>query len=356
MERHSHDTLRGLLALWVLAGHLLLTERYGTIYNAGFATHADFGPLGALAVLHFVAVDIFFMLSGLVLTLRYGAQFTQASTGKQIDRFYLHRVGRIWPLHALMVALIGWMAWAGIPHPISSGAEDVIFKHWEWSLALNLLLMNGWGVMPVASWNEPAWTLSVTFFLYLLFPNLVLLLKRVPAKTWLHALLIAALLIDYTIIRNWVELGSQSDGIGGMLRGLVFFTIGVLLGLMPTRPRVRFGLPLFIIAVLLWTYGSPYPLTLLHFTYPLLLLAVMPRVLPPRLSRWLGSRSFAIFITHYPVVLLVRHYLGDALAGWAAHGGVVKLGCYIFTIGLCLLAAEAATRGDALLRPRKTAP
>ncbi len=354
---HRFYTLRGLLAFWVLAGHLLITENYGTIYNLGFATHNDFGAFGLLSIPHFLAVDIFFMLSGYTLTLRYGTAFTRSSKSRDIDRFYFQRLKRIWPLHMLMVVTIGIMALTGVAHPISSDIGDIIFKHWEWTFGLNLMLMNAWGIIPVASWNEPAWTLSITFFLYILFPNLTLILVRCPIPQRRAIAAIFSILVGYGVFSYLVPLGSHSDGAGGMLRGAVFFICGMLLTRIQLSVPKSLGVASFLLALLVWIYIYPFPLAILHLTYPLLLLSLAQSeksILPTHISLWLGNISFPLFISHYPLLLLLHHLAGESLRFMAMHGGILKAGAYTIALASCLIMADLLRRLEARLHRKKT--
>ena len=347
-ERDQFAALRGFLVLWIVVGHVLLAERFAGIYDAGFASHNDLGLLGDLIVLRFIAVDLFFMLSGMVLTLYYHDKFSMQSKGRDIDKFYVRRLKRIYPMHLAMIAVIGIFALTGVPHPITSGNEDVIFRHWQATGIVNLLLMNGWGIMPVASWNEPSWSLSITFLIYVLFPNLLLIMKRLPAKAWVYAGIIGALIVAYAAQRAYFPLGSQSDGAGAIIRGMVFGTMGVATGLLATRRLIDFwkrhGARInlaFLLLIVGWTYLVQFPLWVMHATYAPLLLALYAggyRFVPPGLGQWLGARSFALFMTHYPTLLLLRHVAGTALADWP------KPLAYLFTFGLCMLAAEIAYR------------
>lgn len=353
-DRDQFASLRGFLVLWIVAGHVLLNERFGGIYDAGFATHKDFGDLSALIALRFIAVDLFFMLSGMVLTLFYHETFTMRSRGKDIDRFYLRRLTRIYPMHLAMIAVVGLFALTGVPHPITSGNEAVIFRHWQASGIVNLLLMNGWGIMPVASWNEPSWSLSITFLIYVLFPNMLLALKRLPNRAVGYGVVIAALILAYALQRAWLPFGSQSDGAGAIIRGVVFALMGVTTGLyavgQPLDVFRRYGAAIniaFLMLIVLWTYWLQFPLTLLHFAYAPLLLALYAggyRWVPGPLAAWLGARSFALFMTHYPMLLLLRHIAGPALADLASSGGMGKVFAYVVTFGYCLLAAEIGYR------------
>lgn len=350
--------LRGVLALWIVLGHMLLNEVFGGIYDAGFARHSDFGAAGKLILLRFLSVDLFFMLTGLVLTRRYFDHFGAHTKGRDIDRFYLHRLKAIYPLHVAMVALVGLYEYSGIPHPLTSGAQTVIFAHWEWTLAVNLLLMNAWGMIPVASWNEPAWTMSITFLTYIVFPNLLIFLKRLPSRAWMYAFSAALFLAAYAVLRETVLEGSQSDGAGAIARGLIFAAVGSLTALYdrvsPPSFWQHYGifLPLgFIALVVLWTYIYPFPITLFHFTYPALLLGITHshrRLLPPRIALYFGTRSFALFMTHYPALLLLRHGLGEQLHAIAALGTISRMACYLLAFGWVLLAAEIAYRLNAI--------
>ena len=352
-SRDQFASLRGILVLWIVMGHVLLNERFGGIYDAGFAAHADFGDLSALVALRFIGIDLFFMLSGLVLTLFYHDRFTMGSKGRDIDKFYVRRLKRIYPMHLAMIAVIGLYALLGVPHPITSGNEEVIFRHWQSTGIVNLLLMNGWGIMPVASWNEPAWSLSITFLIYVLFPNMLLILKRLPASAIAYSVVVGALIIAYAIQRDVVPFSSQSDGAGAIIRGVVFALMGVTTGLYATsqpldyfkRHGARLNL-LFLILIVVWTYQFQFPLTLMHFTYAPLLLAMYAggyRWVPGLLSHWLGSRSFALFMTHYPALLILRHMGGSVLADWATTNPG-KIAAYALTFGTCLLAAEIGYR------------
>ena len=352
--------LRGLLALWVLFGHLILYDRFGDMYNAGFARAEDLGFLAPLAILHFIAVDIFFMLSGFVLTRHYYDRFTQASTGKSIDAFYWARFKRLWPMHAAMVALIGLYQIIGIPHPISSGLGDQIFAHWKWTLFLNLTLLNGWGLIPVASWNEPAWSLSIIFLLSVLFPNFLLMLKRLPQRRYLYTAFILLLILGFAAARELWPLQSYSDGTGAILRGILFFTSGMLLSLAdrsglklpPVDPRL-FCI-IFFAAILGWSYLAAFPLVCLQLLYAPLLLAIdrnAKPILPIAFAQWIGNRSFAVFMTHYPSLLAMDYLAGPTLKEYAAAGTISKIACYAATLAWVLIAAELAYR--LLDRPRQ---
>ena len=193
----------------------------------------------------------------------------------------------------------------------------------------------------------------MVFFLSVLFPNLLLILKRLPQKSWLYGLLILAVILGFALWRLFAPGVSYSDGMGAVIRGLVFFTAGMLLALYirtdgHSLPRSGRWVPLaFLGMVVLWTYLFQFPLTLFHLLYAPLLLTLyrgIPALIPPDLSQWLGARSFALCMSHYPCLLAIRYFLGDFLHQAADTAIWGKAGCYFLVIALVLLMAEITYR------------
>lgn len=87
MRLRALDGWRGLGAVTVALGHL---EIAGFADLGGWLTHAH------------VLVDFFFVLSGFVIALAYSDALTD---GASTARFAVKRFGRIWPLHATVLAL-----------------------------------------------------------------------------------------------------------------------------------------------------------------------------------------------------------------------------------------------------------
>jgi len=109
------------------------------------------------------AVSYFFVLSGFILGYRY----PNLSGRRAVARFYWARFARIWPVHffCLMLSL------AFVPAAFW-GSTDAA----GWSiLPLQLLLVNAW--IPIErfefGFNAPAWTISVEWFFYAVYPPLL---------------------------------------------------------------------------------------------------------------------------------------------------------------------------------------
>lgn len=344
--------LRALLAVWVLIAHLL----FNPIYNAGFAHYEPWGWFAAIVRFDFLAVDLFFVLSGILLSLYYGAQFAGAKvTSWMIDRFYLLRLTRLWPVHVAMMAVIGLYQWLGIAHPISSGNEGVIFAHWQWTGLVNLTMLHGWGLIPVASWNEPAWTVSIMMLCYIIFPNLVRMLAHIPPRARARWLAIFLVLAAYHALIFALGITSHSDGAGAILRGISLFSVGCLTAALyrmgatmwlGTRRVLAAITALALGGMLVWFYVYPFPVGLFHLLYAPLLLALMYlptaqlRLLSSAPMRWLGTRAFSLYMVHYPLLLAIKHIGGDNLARHASGIWWADFWLYALTI-VCVIAAAA---------------
>jgi peptidoglycan/LPS O-acetylase OafA/YrhL len=347
----SLSHVRGIASLWIFIGHLYINP----VYNLGYITTEGLGWLHHLLFFHFLAVDLFLLQSGFLLYLGYRTYFESSNTSGQIDRFYLSRIARLYPLYLFALALIGAYHLLGIPHPVSSGREIANFEHPQLTLLLNLLFMNAWGIVPVASWNDPSWTLSILMLLYITFPNLVMLLRFAPASPLKVLTLIYAILLAYYVARHAVPNLSHSDGTGAIMRGFVFFTIGCLLArLYQSAPMLTFTkweilrtVILLLAATLMvgWHEITQFDMLGFHMLYPPFMLSLLyakrgfsnvPAL--TNLFTWLGKTSYSMYLLHYPACLMVTYLMGSWLHAHALNYAwwdmwmTLPLVCFIYVV------------------------
>jgi peptidoglycan/LPS O-acetylase OafA/YrhL len=166
--------LRFFAALAVLLFH----------FGAGFAERG--GVPGAVArLLHngYLGVSLFFVLSGFILTYTHQWEILDR---RFLADFYMARFARIYPVY-LLALLIGLPV---LIHPLSrSGVAAVLTMTQSWTPPLST---SGY------LWVMQAWTLSVEFAFYLVFPGVLLFAKKLnPAGTALIAAAAAAIIVIF---------------------------------------------------------------------------------------------------------------------------------------------------------------
>ena len=196
--------IRGVAAWFVVLYHIRLGVAWAL-------------PPPVVAVLGkgYLAVDLFFMLSGFVLWLNYDDRLRAGGIGEAAT-FLARRIARIWPLHVFMLA--GAVAFVLATAAAGRPPSD----HYPWGeLPLHLALMQNWGLTNALTWNDPAWSISCEFAAYLLFPLLALAADwRRFGTTVLCALLLllAATLCAVMWARGETSLGADIPRFGLQLR------------------------------------------------------------------------------------------------------------------------------------------
>jgi peptidoglycan/LPS O-acetylase OafA/YrhL len=152
--------LRGVAALYVVAFHYLDGL---SLSNPGttFLAHG------------YLAVDLFFVLSGFVMALSYSRMFRTGFSLRTYWKFLGRRIARIYPLYlagtvlALGLVVVGWLPYLRLA-PLSI------------TFVANLFMIQTWGIG--ASLDSPGWSISTEWAAYLLFP--LLLIPALYRKAW----------------------------------------------------------------------------------------------------------------------------------------------------------------------------
>lgn len=259
-------------------------------------------------------VDLFFLLSGYIFAHVYlpGAKLAKPGAMAQ---FGVARLARLYPLHLLTLVVVALFAWG--QHGNTAGA-----------FAMQLVMLQNF-VRPVPdTFNGPAWSLSVEVCCYVLFAFAAMRGggRRLMLVTGLAiALGLAQLLVNGQPEGPWVA--------DNLPRGLLGFFLGQVLwhgrGQLARVPSVLLWAVLGTGLVLPTGPWSPLlPLVLLAFPAALLLALRQPW-LDGRVMRWLGDRSYAVYLIHLPVIDAARAWLGqvpsDAPWVWPLYAGLVAL-------------------------------
>jgi peptidoglycan/LPS O-acetylase OafA/YrhL len=223
--------VRFLAAIWVVLYHF---------QSVIFGLVPELRPVGFLFDAGYLAVDLFFVLSGYIIAYQYLAAFPGGrGTPGQYRRFLIKRLARIYPLQfvtlliAIAVIVTGVLIGVTIPYPESFTV---------WGAIQDLLLIRGWEPFPHQGWNFPAWSLSAEWFAYLLFPAIALLIgavrRRGPGRAGLLLVLAGCLAVEG--LGAWL-LPSFNGMPHPLVRVVAGFVAGVAIFAMGT-PRVRPGI------------------------------------------------------------------------------------------------------------------
>ena len=398
---YALDGLRGLLALYILAGHTLPYVRLPSVL-LGIGVFVSHGR---------GAVDLFFSLSGLVII---GSLDQIAVKPQPVWRFLLARAGRLLPVYFLALILaavvlclgdpftsMSWLPPGGPPREIQQAGWP---SPWFWHLAVHLLLLQG--IMPPMllpngefSILGPAWSLSTEWQFYALMAlALALCGVRVtgPAalRCWIIVLLMlgglgltmAALPLEWQFGRAFLPLESW------------YFALGIasfawLRSPDDGRARLFFALTLAAACLLSWA-TTRIDAVLVPLAWVLCLACqtgpARPgaaraafsqgyRVLTCPLLLWAGRISYSLYLTHAPVqrllmlwlapradgdwtrftlawlgpavalpllvALLVHHWVEEPVRRWS-HGRVVATGALRFNAPLCASSSNTSAAGQ----------
>lgn len=289
------DLMRGIAALAVVAFHVPIPEGATGLVPRGY-----------------LAVDLFFALSGFVLAFAYGEELAR---GGNVRRFMRARLIRLYPLYLL--ALV-----AGALLTLSNLALDgkgaASYAYWGQGIAANLFFLPappglGEGDLALFPAVFPAWSLMWELAANLLF---ALLAPRL-GKWLLGALLLLGLglTIGLGALAGTLDGGAEWPQFWtGGARVLWAFFAGVALfricGALPDRFRFPdWALGLALIAAFLPSVGGwPYDLACAVIAFPLLvLLGARARTSSGsrRIGHWLGYASYAVYVLQAPILMLM---------------------------------------------------
>jgi len=286
------DSMRGVAAIAVVCLHLSAV-------------------LTPLAVPHgYLAVDLFFGLSGLVLAHAYG---TRMDAGIGFGRFALLRIVRLYPLY-LAGTVIGILFFLmatrlGTQTDLSAGQIGL-------AIVAALLMLPVPVMIGPKDWLQPfnvvGWSLFFELSVNLL---LVLVWRRLGRTTLVATIMLSGVVLAIqTVAHGHADVGAEWSTMAmGVARTIFSFFLGIAIQRMPRPTVIRTGWAWLVPAALVPLFlpgpsaGPYYDLLCIMLLFPALIYA--GAIVEPRrrgVAAFLGLISFAIYALHSPLVLVIN--------------------------------------------------
>jgi peptidoglycan/LPS O-acetylase OafA/YrhL len=337
------DGLRGIAILMVLVcHHVYINPKAGTLTYF----------FGALATACGGGVELFFALSGFLISWPFWKRKISGSPTIVPPGYALRRFWKIYPPLALSVILFGsFLIW-------QKGGWSNVLVVVEWLTGIAFLI-------PVSGKLNPVmWTLVVEVQFYIILPLLFLGLKNVSVKTcfWLITFVFLIVPILFHAVTGWYAT-FQPDINSHFPAALNFFYFGILVagldchGLLKNKKScghiAHLGWILWLIALFIAAGNNTRPedssptwqevagwleiigsgFLLFNVANPRHSLAKLLCV--PQL-RWCGIISYEWYLFHQPVILWSRHHFGPAEGNVGKYTAIVG-GSLLFSTVLAAL-------------------
>lgn len=285
------DSFRGIAAVCVVLFHMHIV---GSITESSFSRGS------------YLFVEFFFVLSGFVLAHTYG--FREVS----FRRFVIGRTFRLYPLHLFMFMvffilelgkLFAYKQGFTFNNAPFTGPHDIK------EMIPNLLFLQSW--LPnfeSHSWNYPAWSLSVEYYMYIIFFFTLFIRSRSKYIVWL----VLSLLSFYMIVENYKVLSE-------VLRGISCFFAGALAYILFKNIKEKFydlsktlfstiEITLLIMVIYTISYMENQKGVYASFTFLLIVFffafekGFISHILKAPFFQLLGRLSYSIYMIHAAIL------------------------------------------------------
>lgn len=297
---HALDGLRGVCALFVCILHARLLSH---LYDLDFIRNS------------YLFVDFFFVLSGFVICISYRDKLNNKN---RLYNFAVKRLGRIWPLHMLMIVTLLLIEVTKFlilyESGVTTGSEAFSGRFSFESLISNFFLIHSLGLHDSLTWNAPSWSISVEFVTYLFFAFMLFHFRN---KLKEISIVIVSLSLLILLIVNSSNMDVTFDY--GIFRCFSGFFLGALIcQLRPKKLNFNYKTGSFIEFIVIgwvslfiiycgqnkFSLLSPlvFGLTVWLFSYEL---GIFSRLLNTKFIQLLGKLSFTMYMIHSVILTII---------------------------------------------------
>lgn len=261
----------------------------------------------------------------------YGKSFSEHSNLPLFKRFMWARFARIYPLHLFsFLCMVAFYLWYKSTNVLSTFDHSLYNIN---AIPTNLLLVHGLGVHKFLSWNAPSWSISTEWWMYVLFPLLILFFQK--TTPWQRLGILFFILAGYLFINYYLHPLSTLASPYPELTKLNSIDITYDYGFIRCFFGFLFGMFIYDLYKIKWLYSIlnssllligivalvfislsiniPDPITVLLFAAIVLMCAYNTGPANAFLNRrpflFLGNISYSLYLMHLPVMYFLLIYI-----------------------------------------------
>ena len=294
-------------------------------------------------------VDVFFIISGIVIAHNYGGKINSISSYAD---FIKRRIARLYPLHLatlLFYSIIGVAIAIGYLHVAIERKYD--FNEW----LPNFFMIHAWGFSQKTSFNFPSWSVSAEFFAYLCFP----LVYGLVAKSTKIAIIAIIILFAVGIAFSELLVGRNLPDLTvpwSIFRSIPSFCVGVALckyhNQLPHLPENMMKTALLVSAIFF-----VLAMLLIENSYVLLATAALfvttaflvdrdgiPSVLSTKVLVRSAYLTYPIYMLHAPIATVFIAFIFPRALGTLFTIEWVRVICIFSSIAITILVSWISYR------------
>ena len=286
-------SLRGFAALAVVGFHFAPLMAGIPIFNRGF-----------------LGVDLFFLLSGFILTTVYSKELNLRS-------FFVARAARTYPLHLFTLAVL---------LPCFGRAQEYSADSLVCNLTMTQVVCGG-----TLSWNSVSWSLSAEWISYLLFP--ILLRPVLLCPRWMAGVLIlgcAGIIIEISPITHLdvYRMGALNRSLPEFLAGMILYRAYC------HKWLAHWGYFVGVVVVLVSALATHAPDILVISAFAALILASpYVRAMEHKALSFLGDISYSLYMVHALIgIFVIQAAVAIGIRNSLATAGVAIAASVAFAV------------------------
>jgi len=326
-----------------MKSHIQVIRGLAVIFVVLFHAFPNIFPYG------YLGVDVFFAISGYVITNQLKLEIETSFTLKKISDFWRRRLYRLLPSLSVVVGLTCALS------VVFLNVTDLDTVAFQGSLALLFLGNLSAYIFSSDYFNHSAnplvhtWSLSVEAQIYLILPFLIYILLKLRNYflLWI-TVLVGSIAFGFFLnnLEKFVQTGFLQDWNGFLFYSpfLRFFEVlsGVTAALLPNLTNRKIYLLQFSIVFILIAVNSFVVYGWLNTVLGLAYVSLLCSLNFSRLSRilsllsWIGDRSYSIYLVHLPIIvffdssIIDRKYLPNEIRFVVVFSAIIFLGEMLF--------------------------